>query len=187
MEAEWPTVKTVAGSDRSAPVLAIAVWLAGFVAMDSAAVAETATGHTWSVQLEKTELASARDTAIQRVQEKAADQIANWLRQVWPDAPWTPTPQFLRERRIIYDVCAESRILELPEGQRVMFAGVAQCRLTAENWRELLERVRCAESERRLKRLTWYVLLPTTVLLVVVWVFHGRNHERQASVSRGTS
>ena len=187
METEWPTVKTVARPNRGAPVIAVVVWLAGFGAIGSAAAVDAATGYTWSVQLEMTELASARDTAIQRVQEKAADQVANWLRQVWPDASWTPTPQFLRERRIIYDVYAESRILELPEGQRVMFAGVAQCRLTTENWRELLERVRCVESERRLQRLAWYVLLPATVLLVVVWLFHGRNHEQQASVSRGES
>lgn len=123
--------------------------------------------------MERTELASRRQEALERAQQKAAEQIASWLRQVWPEDSWTLTPQFLqflRDRRIIYDVYAESVILELPDGPKLMFGGVALCRLTPETWRELLERSRLAESERRLWMVGKYGFAPTMVAWLVLWL-----------------
>jgi hypothetical protein len=132
--------------------------------------AETSTAYTWEVRVERTELASRRQEAIECAQQKAAEQIASWLRQVWPDGSWTPTPLFLRDRRIIYDVYTESVILELPEGPKLMFAGVALCRLTPETWRELLEQSRLAESQRRLWMLGKYGFAPAMVAWLVLWL-----------------
>ncbi len=132
--------------------------------------AESATAYTWEVRVERTELVSHRHEAMERAQQKTAEQIASWLRQLWPDSTWTPTPQFLRDRRIIYDVYAESVVLELPEGEKLMFAGVALCRLTPETWRELLEQSRLAESRRRLWTLGRYGFVPAMVAWLVLWL-----------------
>ncbi|MCS7161320.1 MAG: hypothetical protein RMJ19_12685 [Gemmatales bacterium] len=124
---------------------------------------------TWTVRLDDTELSSDRQTAIVRAEEKARQQLASWLRELWPDSTWSPTLDELRRLGIIYDWYAEARQLDLPDGSHTLFVGIAKCRLTPESWRALLSQARLNQRSLRLRMLGIYLLLPVSLLAAAAY------------------
>jgi hypothetical protein len=131
--------------------------------------------YTWTVRLEPRELSSTRQEAVRQAERKAQEQIAQWLRQIWPQGRWVPSVEELRERGILYDTYARPRDLELPDGPRTMFEGIADCRLSPEHWRWLLKQAQLDCASQRLWWLGQYVLAPiTAVALIMLGVFQSR-------------
>lgn len=118
--------------------------------------------------MDKFEVSSDRQQAIHAVEAKVQRQLVDWLRQLWPDCRWTPTPEQLHQHGIIYDAYAELRDFEVLGEIRTVFVGVAECRLTQESWRWLLHEARLAHSQDRLRTLAKFFLVPVGILSLIL-------------------